>query len=676
VTISAPEGYQIADVSSVSVQEAEWTDGTLKTVTEEGITKVKYALKNADGRIAVVKETELKKDITSPTGKIMVGSTYWNIEESGAASEDFIDIDKITYDDTTKDTTKYIKITVSDVGEPKDINTVSFYAYHADDPDQKMTKEQIQELEDKEWKEITYNSFYSGYTFTVGAKSNEDGSGYVSNDHCIVYVKITDKAGNEPTYISSNGFVLNDTENTENPGNTDDDKFLGGNAGDGTGGDNSSSGGDNNLSGGDNSSSGGDNSSSGGDSNLSGGSNSIGGGSNSSGGDGIVNDQNDKKNDGTTSDSESGSSSGMNFINIPGNDTAVTPEPTTHEGTITTSAIIQDGSPITGVEIATSTEKLKSKSGIFTLIEQKEIEAGKNARVWAVVSATDLSNLTKKEIEEITDETEAIMGEGATPLYFDLTLWVQVDGEAARQVYETGDEIAINIEIPASIVSNAKRVIRTYNVIRLHNGDVSVLSGKLVDTVSKIRFRTDRFSTYAIAYTDLTDLTTELSVGGTDGNTGADPGTTGTDNTKPDDSNKSDDDSNKPGDSNQPNDSNGSNKNSNNGSNNGKNNGTNEQKNAGNSNQQNNTDDPGTANSQIGVDSNSGTGKTTTPVVTQSDGKQVTAASGSKTVTGRQKDNEPKTGDAGRTGSSAATAIVLADLLCLAEILQRKRKIN
>ena len=102
-------------------------------------------------------------------------------------------------------------------------------------------------------------------------------------------------------------------------------------------------------------------------------------------------------------------------------------------------------------------------------------------------------SLTK---EEPSYETGVIMKSaiGQTPVcYFDLSLFKTTNGDTER-ISRLSGPMGVVIEIPDDIYKKGK----TYSVLRIHNGELSVLPD--VDNDPKtITFYTDRFSSYAIA---------------------------------------------------------------------------------------------------------------------------------------------------------------------------------
>lgn len=121
---------------------------------------------------------------------------------------------------------------------------------------------------------------------------------------------------------------------------------------------------------------------------------------------------------------------------------------------------------------------------------------------WGEVSVREL---TTDEVEQITETDRIaiknniinILGESAKWQYLDLTFALMGDGEILGTLNRLEDELPITIAIPEDLKADA----RTYKVIRNHNGEITVLD-TVVNEDGTISFKTDRFSTYALAYAD------------------------------------------------------------------------------------------------------------------------------------------------------------------------------
>ena len=146
------------------------------------------------------------------------------------------------------------------------------------------------------------------------------------------------------------------------------------------------------------------------------------------------------------------------------------------------------------IKFVGTAEELISKIE-FTKEEQTAKENGKNIDVYLEVKdiSNSVSESDKKAIEEKL-ENDTI------GLYLDINLLKQVEGQDATKITETKEPITITFEIPEKLINTDSNIIRTYKILRLHEGKVDTLDVTVNGTTAT--FKTDEFSTYALAYTD------------------------------------------------------------------------------------------------------------------------------------------------------------------------------
>lgn len=75
-------------------------------------------------------------------------------------------------------------------------------------------------------------------------------------------------------------------------------------------------------------------------------------------------------------------------------------------------------------------------------------------------------------------------------------------GSTVTKISETTDEIEIVFEVPEELINEDSRVIRTYKIMRNHNGKIDILDTAFDAKTHMLTFKTDKFSTYALVYTD------------------------------------------------------------------------------------------------------------------------------------------------------------------------------
>ena len=126
---------------------------------------------------------------------------------------------------------------------------------------------------------------------------------------------------------------------------------------------------------------------------------------------------------------------------------------------------------------------------VFNLLTENEImKLAKGGQIDISVSLSKVS--------EPDEASKRIMNNavGQKPVqYFDLTMLKTTDGMTER-VSELPSSMEVVIEIPKDVYKSGKN----YSILRVHNGQVSVLPD-LDDDPKTVTFRTDRFSSYAIA---------------------------------------------------------------------------------------------------------------------------------------------------------------------------------
>ena len=132
----------------------------------------------------------------------------------------------------------------------------------------------------------------------------------------------------------------------------------------------------------------------------------------------------------------------------------------------------------------------------------------------AINNGEDVNVDVYLEIEDISDAISASDKEkinaSATNAdniaFFDISLFkeISISGQSrvATSIHELATPLKLTIGVPKSFPAVADGYTRTYEVIRLHEGNVEKLP-TISNADGTITFETDRFSTYALAYTDV-----------------------------------------------------------------------------------------------------------------------------------------------------------------------------
>ncbi len=157
----------------------------------------------------------------------------------------------------------------------------------------------------------------------------------------------------------------------------------------------------------------------------------------------------------------------------------------------------------------------------YTDEEKEAIANGADVKIEVAVkdAADSVSANDKNAVESI------ISGNYVVGSYFDISVILSV-GNDKRTITSTDKKIEFTITLPENLINTDSTVTRTYKIVRVHDGETTILDAAFDAASNKLTFKSDKFSTYAIIYSDaktgsieeVTDNTT------TDATTAATPG--------------------------------------------------------------------------------------------------------------------------------------------------------
>ncbi|MDE6762859.1 MAG: hypothetical protein K2J73_04185 [Oscillospiraceae bacterium] len=137
---------------------------------------------------------------------------------------------------------------------------------------------------------------------------------------------------------------------------------------------------------------------------------------------------------------------------------------------------------------------------VLTPEDNAAVENGSSFEI--VLEVTDIRDSVPPA--DVAAASSALRSNEKIGIYVDLSLFKIKDNIERTPIYNTSGQIGITLTIPDSIYASD----RTYSIIRVHEGTAENLGGTYDKTSRRLTFYTDKFSTYAIAYT--------ASNGGTD----------------------------------------------------------------------------------------------------------------------------------------------------------------
>ena len=113
------------------------------------------------------------------------------------------------------------------------------------------------------------------------------------------------------------------------------------------------------------------------------------------------------------------------------------------------------------------------------------------------------------------DKVKAVVADANDIEYFDISLFKELfisnQSQGATALHTLSSPLKLTIGVPKSFPSVANGYTRTYVVIRLHDGKAEKLPTSL-NADGTISFETDKFSTYALAYTDVQQEAAAISM--------------------------------------------------------------------------------------------------------------------------------------------------------------------
>lgn len=157
------------------------------------------------------------------------------------------------------------------------------------------------------------------------------------------------------------------------------------------------------------------------------------------------------------------------------------------------------GSASGSVSSVTVDDSLKDLVG-FTQAELNKITNGASASVILQVKdiSVTVSEAQKKVIEEAA---AAIRGSYKVGAYLDLSV-IKSIGEESSKISNLTAPVKITVTVPDSLINKNAAMHREYKIIRIHGDEVDTIDAAFDASNNQLSFYTDRFSTYAIVYSD------------------------------------------------------------------------------------------------------------------------------------------------------------------------------
>lgn len=153
---------------------------------------------------------------------------------------------------------------------------------------------------------------------------------------------------------------------------------------------------------------------------------------------------------------------------------------------------IQTGEAAPKTELSTPNEELIE--AVLTDEEKKQTESGVHIQI--ILTVEDANASISPEDKSAVNEALSALPDYVLGQYLDVNL-LKFIGELQEKITRTNSPVTIKFELPKALLG----ADRKYSVIRIHDGVSDVLED-LDDDINTVTIKSDKFSTYALAYSE------------------------------------------------------------------------------------------------------------------------------------------------------------------------------
>ena len=184
---------------------------------------------------------------------------------------------------------------------------------------------------------------------------------------------------------------------------------------------------------------------------------------------------------------------------------------------------MQSGGNAPTAELVTPNEELIN--AVLTPEDQECINNGTDIKI--ILKIEDATENVPSEDKAAVEKEVGDSDKYNIVQYLDVTLLKKIGEQQEIEITNTNSPIKITFDLPEDIRSSE----RTYSVIRVHNGETTVLSD-LDNDDSTVTIETDKFSTYALVYSEKSN-DTQPAESSSDGNEPTPPAESSSDSNEP-----------------------------------------------------------------------------------------------------------------------------------------------
>ncbi len=175
-------------------------------------------------------------------------------------------------------------------------------------------------------------------------------------------------------------------------------------------------------------------------------------------------------------------------------------QPGTPEGKVDYKPSVSTGDTKSDVSV----DEAKLKDTVLSAEQKQLIADGGNAEINLIMS--DISKNVSDEQKELIKSV--LKSDDKVGMYVDISVLLTItDAEGnviidKELISETATKFTVKMKLADELLQKDSLKIRTYQVVRLHDGKSEILDSKWDASTGTLSFETDKFSTYAITYSD------------------------------------------------------------------------------------------------------------------------------------------------------------------------------
>ena len=149
-------------------------------------------------------------------------------------------------------------------------------------------------------------------------------------------------------------------------------------------------------------------------------------------------------------------------------------------------------------------DESKLKDTILSAEQKKLVDDGGKADITLTMS--DISKNVSDEQKELINSV--LKSDDKVGMYVDISVLLTItnaEGNVITDkalVSETATKFTVKMKLADELLQKDSSKIRTYQVVRLHDGKSEILDSEWDASTGTLSFETDKFSTYAISYSD------------------------------------------------------------------------------------------------------------------------------------------------------------------------------